>query len=149
MTARVMERGGPGYRLPTEAEWEYACRAGSTTTFYFGDSADKLREHAWYGLSADAPPQPVGMKKPNPWGLYDVYGNVSEWCGDWHDKDYYEKSRTNDPTGPDSGSEKVVRGGSRSNLALCCRSAYRNKFRPAGYGSEFGFRVVLGVPPKK
>ena len=90
------------FRLPTDAQWEYACRAGSTTQFSFGDDAALLGEYAWYGANSGSYMHPVGAKKPNAWGLYDMHGNARQWCADWFDFHYYEHSPTDDPTGPAS-----------------------------------------------
>lgn len=131
------------YRLPTEAEWEYAARAGSTTKWSFGDDPAALGDHAWFKSNSDEMTHPVGQKKPNAWGLYDMYGNVYEWCQDWYNQTYYATSPKNDPTGPSSGSERVLRGGSWGHIAWCCRSAVRGSLAPGFHHSDLGLRVVL------
>jgi formylglycine-generating enzyme required for sulfatase activity/tRNA A-37 threonylcarbamoyl transferase component Bud32 len=125
------------YRLPTEAEWEYACRAGST-----GDYAGELEKMAWYKNNSDSMTHPVGEMKPNDWGLYDMHGNVWEWCSDWYDSEYYGRSPGVDPKGPDSGSLRVKRGGSWFYDAAYCRSAYRSRSAPIGRFSSYGLRLV-------
>ena len=129
------------YHLPTEAEWEYACRAGSTTKWCFGDSESQLGDYAWYDEEyGSGSTHPVGQKKPNAWGLYDMHGNVWEWCVDW--KADYVNSSSSDPTGPSSGSSRVFRGGSWYYTARNCRSAYRH-FSPGSERYFLGFRVSL------
>lgn len=135
-----------GGRLPTEAEWEYACRAGTTTVYSFGDNSNDLVNYAWFDGSPVRLTGPglVGTKLPNPWGLYDMHGNVLEWCSDWYKSDYYsDSSAGTDPTGPTSGSDRVRRGGSWFDFARGCRSAYRFNSFPGGAGFSGGFRVVF------
>jgi formylglycine-generating enzyme required for sulfatase activity len=125
------------YRLPTEAEWEYACRAGTTY-----DYAGNLDEMGWYTKNSRNKTHAVGKKKANTWGLYDMHGNVWEWCADWYDGGYYRKSPEVNPKGPDSGSTRVLRGGGCYNLAALCRSANRYNFNPHNCIHIFGFRLV-------
>ncbi len=132
-TARV-------YRLPTEAEWEYACRAGTTTRYYFGDDTGDLGEYASY---SDRRIHPIGQKRPNAWGLYEMHGNVFEWCSDWFSEDYYANSPLEDPTGPESGSDRVIRGGCWHSAAGYCRSASRNWGSPGSRFDSLGFRLAF------
>jgi formylglycine-generating enzyme required for sulfatase activity len=135
------------YRLPTEAEWEYACRAGTPTIFTFGNDQSKLGEYAWYDNNSCGQTHPVGEKKPNAWGLYDMHGNVWEWCADWYGD--YPKGAVTDPVGPSKGSFRVSRGGSWNNVAANCRSASRNRNDPSRRSYGLGFRVALnfsGIP---
>jgi formylglycine-generating enzyme required for sulfatase activity len=136
---KVCEKEGPGYQLPTEAQWEYACRAGTTTAYYFGDTISK--EQVNYGNS---PPSVVGSLPPNAWGLYDMHGNVWEWCADWYDE--YPKGEVVDPQGPKSGTSRVFRGGSFYYQASVARSAYRIGMGPAGRDHGFGFRLARTFP---
>ena len=137
--------GEPLYRLPTEAEWEYACRAETTTPFSFGDKTSHLDEYAWYAKNTkDAGAsyaQPVGTKQPNPWGLYDMYGNVWEWVQDWYGNSYANGVLV-DPTGSISGSARVMRGGGFVNLARNIRSAKRFSYGPSLRYCALGMRLV-------
>ena len=137
---------GNVYRLPTEAEWEYACRAGTTTKFSFGDDESEFGEYAWHDGNADDKTHPVGGKKPNAWGLYDMHGNVWEWCQDLYGD--YPSGTVTDPTGAAQGSYRVIRGGSWNRPAEDCRSAYRNRDYPSGRFGYDGFRVCLSPSGK-
>ncbi|MFC1537731.1 formylglycine-generating enzyme family protein, partial [Gemmatimonadota bacterium] len=135
-----------GFRLPTEAEWEYACRAGTNTTYFTGDNPESLSEAAWFSQISENPGKRlVGRKKPNAFGLYDMHGNIWEWCNDWYGPAYYAVSPRDNPSGSaDSGPGelRVNRGGSRSSSPLACRSAVRRGNPPAARNSTIGFRVV-------
>jgi len=143
---KLSQMEGKTYRLPTEAEWEYACRAGTTTEFSFGDSSSSLGDYAWFKDNAFQVGQeyahPVGQKKPNSWGLYDMHGNVRELCSDWYDEDYYFNSLSVDPKGPSSGKYRCLRGGSWFNSMGRLRCAYRYRCRPKFRNHSIGFRVV-------
>jgi formylglycine-generating enzyme required for sulfatase activity len=129
------------YRLPTEAEWEYACRAGQS------DTMDKLEARAWYRDNSEGRTQSVGQKQPNAWGLYDMHGNVWEWVQDWYDPHYYRNSPATDPHGPKDASYRVYRGGSWYSSASDCRAAMRGFDLPANHYYSLGFRLVR--TPKK
>jgi len=141
------------FSLPTEAQWEYACRAGTTTKYSFGNDERLLGDYAWYEDNSKDEPggfrqiHPVGQKKPNAWGLYDMHGNVSEWCADRWDSDYYSKSPNSDPTGPEPGDSSttkyVLRGGDYRRAPSFLTSAMR-ECQESGPGADFtGFRVAV------
>jgi formylglycine-generating enzyme required for sulfatase activity len=141
--ADVTSLGGDGYRLPTEAEWEYACRAGSITPWCFGDQVQDVGEYAWYIDNSTLETHPVGQRKPNSWGVYDMHGNVMEWCHDWYADFYYAQCPDEDenPTGPEDGTSKVLRGGAWQFGAEATRCAYRNSSTPDAAAAVIGFRV--------
>ena len=139
--------GDYAYRLPTEAEWEYSCRAGTKTSYSFGWGGTVLGDYAWYQKNSGNTTHAVGGKKPNTWGLYDMHGNVWEWCQDWYDD--YPSGSVTDPTGAASGSYRVLRGGGWFGNSEYCRSAYRLRFAagrdggtPDFRGFNVGFRVL-------
>jgi formylglycine-generating enzyme required for sulfatase activity len=132
--------GANGYRLPTEAEWEYACRAGTTTAFSFGDDESMLAKHAWFDENSGFGTHPVATKRSNAWGLFDMHGNVWDWCSDWYDA--YPSGAVTDPQGPRSGTLRVLRGGSWFGFSRPCRAAFRLGRGPAGRDCDFGFRVA-------
>ncbi len=155
----LSQKEGRTYRLPTEAEWEYACRAGTTTRFYHGDDLEGLAKvgnvadaslkpkwpsAVWAITSSDgyAFTSPVGGFRPNDFGLYDMHGNVWEWCSDWYEPTYYVKSPLNDPFGPITGHDRVLRGGGWDSRAQSLRSAVRNPLEPGYRVNDFGFRVA-------
>ncbi|HWY85167.1 MAG TPA: SUMF1/EgtB/PvdO family nonheme iron enzyme [Gemmataceae bacterium] len=127
-----------GYRLPTEAEWEYSCRAGGTGRYCHGDAEAPLSQYAWFKPQSQGKPQPVGRKAPNSWGLFDMHGNVWQWCHDWYGETYYSESSKEDPRGPAAGKMRVLRGGAWDSTADKCRSAYRHKEFPVYSDACFG-----------
>ncbi len=143
-----------GYRLPTEAEWEYACRAGTTTRFFFGDNPEDLKSHAWFDGNSQSKPHPVSHWAPNAWGLYDMTGNLWEWCHDFYSAKYYRNSPAENPRGPKTGEKRVLRGGAWSSQAENCASWARN-CDEAGFTDvcltmdSDGFRCVRRPSPNK
>jgi formylglycine-generating enzyme required for sulfatase activity len=131
------------YRLPTESEWEYAARAGTTTRFSYGDDPGyvQLRDYAWYNGDAGLRSHPIGQKRPNPWGLYDMHGNVFEWCLDWFAQ--LPGGSVTDPPGAENGTDRNIRGGYWDSTPEFCRCALRVHFPPATRISYLGFRMVL------
>jgi len=129
-----------GLRLPTEAEWEYAGRAGTSTKYYWGDSVND--DYLWYNSNSGSSTHPVGQKKPNGFGLYDMSGNVWEWCADWSDANYYQSSPKSNPKGPASGQYRVLRGGGWLVNVYYCRSARRSRLDPTFRDLSVGLRVV-------
>ncbi len=143
VTENLKEQGLTA-RLPTEAEWEYACRAGTTTRFWFGDDVSELAKYAWINKNSKEQTQPVGAEgHANPWGLSDMLGNIWEWCSDWFGEDYYASGVNQDPQGPPTGNNQVIRGGSWLDLDRDCQCAFRNRILPNGQFLDVGFRVVL------
>ena len=141
-SVEIPDWDGPGYRLPTEAEWEYACRAGTATRFCFGDDENRLGEHAWYSENSGSKTHPVGEKKPNPFGLFDMHGNVWEWCRDWHDESYYTvKSACVDSKGPDRD-PPCPSGRFLAHGPFCVRSARRYRLVPVVHFYFNGFRLA-------
>jgi len=141
-----------GYRLPTEAEWEYACRAGAGTDYHFGPDPRPLEKYAWYKRNSDKTTHAVGQKKPNRWHLFDMHGNVAEWCNDVYGKGYYAESPSENPRGPADGERYVLRGGAWNCSADACRSACRVGEAPGFQDACFardaiGFRCVRRAPP--
>ena len=139
---RLSQKTEKNFRLPTEAEWEYACRAGSYNEYFFGNEDDALDEFAWYVENSDQMTQPVGQKKPNHWNLHDIHGNVWEWCQDWYAADYFVHTPKADPLGPSSGDERIVRGGSWCCAPCFCRDSDRRKFTPNSKDKDVGLRLL-------
>ncbi len=139
---KLSRLAGRTYTLPTEAQWEYACRAGSQAAYCFSNSESQLGDYAWYGSNSGSKTHPVRQKLPNDFGLYDMHGNVWEWCADWYADDYYAASPSRNPAGASSGSYRVDRGGSWYGTPWNCRSANRDGYTPVIRLNFLGFRVV-------
>lgn len=137
-------------RLPTQAEFEYSCRAGTTSTFYSGETIKELDRVAWYDSNSNRTTHPVGQKAPNTFGLYDMHGNVEQWCQDWYAEKYYAEAPIEDPVGPPQGTGRVLRGGSWIGNASNCRAAGYFGLSPSkgNQDSFIGFRVVMDVVAK-
>lgn len=143
----LSEKENQTYRLPTEAEWEYACRAGTTTRFSFGDDDGGMAEFAWYSMpdkKSKSLAQSVGVKIGNAFSLHDMHGNVREWCHDWFAEDYYHNAPDQNPPGPEEGTLRVLRGGAWDQTSDLCRSAVREGKQPDRELVNAGFRVVRG-----
>ncbi len=145
--ARLATLTGRKVALPTESQWEYACRAGTTTTWSFGDKPEVAGDYAWIGENSGGTTHPVGEKKPNAWGLYDMHGNVWEWCADAYEKHAYAKSAPIDPTGPTSNDGRILRGGAWGEHPNNMRCAARNCNGADGHHNGTGFRCVLLLEP--
>ena len=138
---QLSAREGGTYRLPTEAEWEYACRADTGDMYSMRENAN----HAWYRDNSGMKPHPVGQKRANAWGLYDMYGNVWEWCSDKYSKRYYRKSPLEDPQGPTYGTDHILRGGAWNSYSCACSAFYRYRLNADAFavvGGDVGFRIV-------
>ncbi|MDR1165121.1 MAG: formylglycine-generating enzyme family protein [Deltaproteobacteria bacterium] len=141
--------GAAYYRLPTEAEWEYCARAGSSSFYSYGSDPRRLGKVAWHSANSSRSTHAVGALIPNPWGLYDIHGNIWEWTGDWHQENYYQESPFNDPQGPLKGTAKVFRGCGWDSDHYRCRVTYRNFMAPNNYNSYVGLRVLrMKSPPR-
>jgi formylglycine-generating enzyme required for sulfatase activity len=138
------KQAGRVYRLPTEAEWEYACRAGSTTAYAYGENKLSLGDNAWFIENCVGSSHPVGQKRPNAWGLYDMHGNMWECCSDWYGE--YPHGTVTDPQGPPEGTKRVYRGGAWDTTAAFCRSSARRQTLPFMGGTSEGLRVALSLP---
>jgi formylglycine-generating enzyme required for sulfatase activity len=141
-TARVADWKGPGYRLPTEAEWEYACRAGTSTRYSFGDDRESLGESGWYEENSGSRTHPVGQKGANALGLFDLHGNVCEWCWDGFDERSYAGAPAEDPSGRARVPDRVIRGGGWGSEPRGCRSAFRSWSAPGYRSNSIGFRLA-------
>jgi formylglycine-generating enzyme required for sulfatase activity len=142
----LSKRTGECITLPTEAQWEYACRAGTATPWSFGQDDIRAGDYAWLGGNSGGATHPVGGRKPNPWGLYDMHGNVWEWCADWYEKHAYAGGEATDPSGPAKSEGRILRGGAWGEHPNNARSALRNTIGPDGRHNGTGLRCVMLVP---
>ena len=140
---KLEEMTGQDYRLPTEAEWEFAASGGNKSRGYKFAGSNSVSSVAWYAMNSDYKSHPVGRKIPNELGIYDMSGNVWEWCSDWYDSDYYRNSPKKNPKGPDNGKYRVFRGGSWFRNAVHSRSAARSHYSPGSGSGDIGFRLVF------
>jgi formylglycine-generating enzyme required for sulfatase activity len=143
--AKVKTRTGRTFTLPTEAQWEYACRAATSTPWSFGDKDTLATDYAWLGDNSGGTTHPVGTKKPNAWGLYDMHGNVWEWCADFYTKHAYDTNAPVDPLGPPASEGRILRGGAWGDAPEGIRCAVRNTNGPDGKHNGIGFRCVLVI----
>ena len=143
--AKLQKKTGRKFALPTEAQWEYACRAGTSTPWSSGDSAARLGNYAWNRDNSGRTTHAVGEKKPNAWGLFDMHGNVAEWCADWYAKHAYSRGDATDPAGPTSGDARILRGGAWGDNPEYLRCTYRNCNGPDGADGGIGLRCVMLV----
>lgn len=141
---KLQEKTGSTFALPTEAQWEYAARAGTSTRWDWGNNEAILGDYAWFEENSSAMTHPVGQKKPNHWGLYDMYGNVQEWCNDWYAHQYQQEA-VSDPQGPHSGDSRVVRGGAWGDDATMVRASYRNATGTDARTAGIGLRVAMVI----
>ncbi|MFT3867868.1 MAG: formylglycine-generating enzyme family protein [Nibricoccus sp.] len=144
--SRLAEKTGRHAVLPTEAQWEYACRAGTSSSWFHGVSDRLAADYAWYGENSENKTHPVGLKKPNPWGLYDMTGNVWEWCADFYQKHAYTKGEAIDPTGPAKGEARITRGGAWGDNTELLRSSARNCAGPEIANQGLGLRCAILLP---
>lgn len=145
---KLAQKTGRRLALPTEAQWEYACRAGTVTPWNFGREASAAVKFAWLDENSEGKTHPVGEKKPNGWGFYDMHGNVWEWCSDWYAKHAYPNHEDINPTGPPQGESRVLRGGAWGDSTDGARSTVRNCCGPAVGNPGTGFRCVLLIEPR-
>jgi formylglycine-generating enzyme required for sulfatase activity len=143
----LKQRTGRDYRLPTEAEWEYAARSGGKNEIWAGTNIlDEVPDYAWVYTNSKLELHPVGQKKPNGLGLYDMSGNAWEWVGDWYDRGYYAKSPKRDPQGPATGELRCARGGFWGDLPRLARVSRRIGIRPDTRADGYGFRIAVSAP---
>lgn len=141
--AKLNERTEVIYRLPTEAEWEYGCRSGTSSRYYFGNEDAAAQQYAWFALNANGSTHPVGEKLANSWGFHDMSGNVWEWVADWYGSEYYSQSPDSNPQGPDTGIDRITRGGGWYGGSVSLRPAFRRNIPPGTRRDGTGFRLAI------